>query len=349
MDRRDIIKRLLNLPIISVVLKYDFYMKWQVNSEFKLDGDINASLMLEDGRMVFGYEDGRIVIFNPNTQKYDNILQGHTGFIRFIKNISSNQIMTGSGDKTVRIWNLNTGKCETILNHNSDIASPEILPDGRIVMTKSNHQIIVWNPENNTQLILSGHESTIWSIALWKDKIISASNDRTLKLWNSVTGEMESSIIYRYQPTKILVNKDKIIVLSWGKQLKIYSFIENKLVFGYSFEEDIRTVTILEDKIFMNYNNKIRIMNINTYQFRDITIPLENIISNKLFLLPNNEFIFNSLYYDDGDIDMRYIFNYEENTLILMNNNYKIDDFFISKSGKIIGYNKSERTLYEWE
>ena len=61
-------------------------------------------------------------------------------------------IVSGSSDKTVRIWNADTGECVRVLE---------------------------------------GHSDCVWSVSLSEDAsmIISGSWDKTVRIWNADTGE----------------------------------------------------------------------------------------------------------------------------------------------------------------
>jgi hypothetical protein len=60
-----------------------------------------------------------------NNWKIKSILSGHTGMINSIDNLHNNKIISCSKDKTIRIWDLQTGNCDAILDeHTEQVTSP---------------------------------------------------------------------------------------------------------------------------------------------------------------------------------------------------------------------------------
>ncbi|MEG4518497.1 MULTISPECIES: WD40 domain-containing protein [unclassified Microcoleus] len=80
------------------------------------------------------------------------VLRGHTGGIWSVAVCLDNQLLaSGSGDRTIRLWNLQTGSCLNVLHkHTSWVTSVSFSPDGQF--------------------------------------LISGSDDRTLKVWDIATG-----------------------------------------------------------------------------------------------------------------------------------------------------------------
>ena len=56
-------------------------------------------------------------------------------------------LISGSGDKTIKIWDMNTGKCVNTLNGHSDlIYSIALTPDGtRIVSGSRDKSVKIWD------------------------------------------------------------------------------------------------------------------------------------------------------------------------------------------------------------
>jgi len=104
-------------------------------------------------------------------------------------------IFSGSGDKTVRIWDMvdGTSKVLTINNHDSlnndagDI-SVAISPNGQYVAAGSLDAVLrIWDVQTG-QLVerLRGHRDSVYSVAFTPDGkgLVSGSLDKTLKFWD---------------------------------------------------------------------------------------------------------------------------------------------------------------------
>jgi len=100
---------------------------------------------------------------------------------------------TGSLDKTVKIWDLETGACRgTLRGHTSFVSSVAITPDGkRILSASADSSIRVWDASSGRQLAqLNGHTNVIWSVVALSDnaRAFSGGVENTLRLWDLSSG-----------------------------------------------------------------------------------------------------------------------------------------------------------------
>lgn len=70
-------------------------------------------------------------------------LLGHTGIVTILNMLPDGRLMSISVDLTIKVWNLDTQKCELTFKNDSRITYMENLSDGRIV-TRDDSRIIVW-------------------------------------------------------------------------------------------------------------------------------------------------------------------------------------------------------------
>lgn len=70
-------------------------------------------------------------------------LEGHSGGITCCSVFPAGYLVSGSIDETLRVWNIDNGKCESTIN-SEIIYSCDILSDGRLV-TRSADEIRIWN------------------------------------------------------------------------------------------------------------------------------------------------------------------------------------------------------------
>ena len=69
-------------------------------------------------------------------------------------------IATGSGDKTVRLWDAATGKAmKTLSGHTDDVSALAYSPDGKVIATGSGDNTVrLWDAATGEALkTLSGH------------------------------------------------------------------------------------------------------------------------------------------------------------------------------------------------
>jgi WD40 repeat protein len=160
--------------------------------------------------------------------EYVSTLSGHSGWVNSIVVSSSRQIISGGQDKTVKIWELDTGK------HLRDLGN----------------------------FFLKGHSDRVNSIAISPDNIIlaSASEDRTVKVWDLVTYGRVYQLNHRGAVHCVTISPDNQFLASgcsnheiciWhlgiGKEIK--RFAERDAIKALAFSPDGQTlIGATEDK-----------------------------------------------------------------------------------------------------
>ncbi|KAF9239102.1 WD40-repeat-containing domain protein [Melanogaster broomeanus] len=117
------------------------------------------------------------------------------------------QLVTCSTDKTVRIWNVESGEQEgTSMEHNGYVACLTVTRDGKRILSGGEEETIriarssyadnaigVFDVESGELILghIEGHEDII-NCVIWSldgSQLFSASFDHTIRCWNSETGE----------------------------------------------------------------------------------------------------------------------------------------------------------------
>jgi small GTP-binding protein len=104
-----------------------------------------------------------------------------------------NRALTGATDNTVRLWDVETGRCLRVLEgHTKDVRSVAWHANQRHALSSANdYTVRLWDVETGRCLrVLEGHTGNVQSVAWSADQhhALSSANDQTLRLWDVETG-----------------------------------------------------------------------------------------------------------------------------------------------------------------
>ena len=97
-------------------------------------------------------------------------------------------IVSGSGDKTLKIWDAETGQeLETLKGHSEPIIAVLLSPDGKLIVSGSlDKTLIIWDANSGKKMQkLEGHIGPVFSVAFSPDGLrIISGGDFTVKVWD---------------------------------------------------------------------------------------------------------------------------------------------------------------------
>ncbi|KAI9284509.1 quinon protein alcohol dehydrogenase-like superfamily [Umbelopsis sp. AD052] len=138
------------------------------------------------------YSERLIIERNWRRNKYNmRILSGHTDGVMCLQFCdTSNILITGSYDKTVRIWNLETGEVIRVLTGHTRCVRALQFDDAKLVTGSMDHTLKIWSLQTGQCIrTLEGHTDGIVSLHFDSRILASGSVDTTIKVWNFETGE----------------------------------------------------------------------------------------------------------------------------------------------------------------
>ncbi len=157
-----------------------------------------------------------------------NRLSGHTAPV-FAVDISPNGrlIVTGSEDRTVRLWKTDGTLLDTLAEHKAAVWDVAFSGDGKLIASASrDHTVKLWNRDGKFLNTFTGHQDEVLGIAFSGDGklIASASRDRTVKLWNPKDKLVDTLSGHKSSVWKAVFSPDGrvIVTASEDKTLKLW-------------------------------------------------------------------------------------------------------------------------------
>jgi WD40 repeat protein len=170
----------------NFVFRIDTEQKdWIYDVKFSPDGQ----------KIATGGQDKTIKIWNlydKNLNLKPNLnitLKGHKDFIsNFSFNPKNrNQLASSSGDKTIILWDLSTGKqVRKFIGHNNYVVGVSFAPDGKQLASGSwDKTVRLWDLDGSLIKVLYGHADEVNGVAFNPNgsSLASASKDNTVILW----------------------------------------------------------------------------------------------------------------------------------------------------------------------
>ncbi|CAG8598989.1 2936_t:CDS:2, partial [Racocetra fulgida] len=172
---------------------------------------------------------------NGRVQKL-RFLKGHKDRITDSK-LKGNILVTGSADRTVRIWNVDTGQCEHIFSGNV-FSCVDFLPEEKIIAASTYFRSsFLWSTETKELLgEFNGHVSAVRCISLSKSFIASCAFDGSVIVWNWKSGEKIATIPADSIAVRIF---DTTILSLSSQKIEAFDINDGTCIFSSPFEEGL--------------------------------------------------------------------------------------------------------------
>ena len=151
--------------------------------------------------------------FNELIREYKQ----HTNTIRSIQvDEISNKFITGSADKTIKIWNLTTGEClKTLNDHILTVTIILIIPNNRFISGSADRNIKIWDLNTYECLDTLTNLSPVYSLCLISDnRLACGCSDGFISIWN---------LKYSSSTMKFKAHYDWILFLLLAENSKLIS------------------------------------------------------------------------------------------------------------------------------
>ena len=205
-------------------------------------GAIQALAVDGKGNVYSVSADNTIKVWSPRGQEL-RTLAGHADGITCVAlSKDGSRLLTGSADKTLKLWDVKTGSpISTFTGHEGIVTSAAISTDGTLAASGSDDRTVrLWDLKTGKPLqTLTGHGDAVNGVALTPDGawIASASNDQTIRLWplkgNKLDEDIDVKVLegHKRQVTCVAFSPDGKQILSGSQDqtLKLWD-MEGKVV-----------------------------------------------------------------------------------------------------------------------
>ncbi|XP_058857336.1 notchless protein homolog 1 [Acipenser ruthenus] len=174
-------------------------------------------------------------------------LEGHTeAVISVAFSPTGKYLASGSGDTTVRFWDLNTETPHfTATGHKHWVLSIAWSPDGKKLASGcKNSQIFIWDPNTGQQTgkVLAGHTKWITYLC-WEPLhlnpecryLASASKDCAIRIWDTVLGKCDKILTGHVQ---------SVTCVKWGGDGLLYSSSQDRTIKVWRAQDGVMCRTL---------------------------------------------------------------------------------------------------------
>ncbi len=160
--------------------------------------------------------------------------------------------LTGSRDKTARLWDVATGKQIALLQHEGEVNTVAFSPDGRLALTGSDDWTArLWDVATGKQAALLQDEGKVTAVAFSPDGrlALTGSDDWTALLWDVATGKQTARLEPGGRVAAVALSQDGRLALtgSSNSKARVWDVTTGKETALLQHEDEVRAVAFSPD------------------------------------------------------------------------------------------------------
>ena len=253
---------------------------------------VQVSTFLLDGRLVVAARSaciGSITLWDVSTSigKPVATLTGHSGpkcAVLALAILPDGCLVSGSQDKTIRIWDVSSGICIAVLTgHTDSINTLVVLKNGNIVSGSNDNTIRIWDALTTKCIaIYSENNSPVRALTLLPNgQLVSGSNDNIIRIWDISTGRCTSTLMGHtsFVLALTVLSNGRLASGSNDKTVRIWDMPSGKCILilvGHSF--GVQSIAELPNGFLSSADTTaVRMWNVKKHRYARITQPVSTL------------------------------------------------------------------------
>jgi WD40 repeat protein len=155
-------------------------------------GGIETLAALPNDRIVCGFGDGSLQVWDLATGESERTLEGHSKGVLAVAALPNGHVLSSSLDGSLRLWDIVSGRIvRTFSGHSVGVRAIAALADDCVISGSEDGSLRVWDiATGETIRTLEGHTYWIMAVAALPDgRVVSGSLDGDLRVWDLTSGE----------------------------------------------------------------------------------------------------------------------------------------------------------------
>ncbi|KAI8334301.1 WD40-repeat-containing domain protein [Chlamydoabsidia padenii] len=146
----------------------------------------------------------------------DSSSEHHTDWIYCLQ-FNHRILISGSRDRTIKIWALHTGAClHTLYGHKASVLCLQF-DDKYIISGSSDATMVMWDVTSAKRIRkLMGHDESVLNLRFAGNRLVSSSKDRTIRVWDLGTGSTTQVLRGHRAAVNAVQFKDDMVVSASG-------------------------------------------------------------------------------------------------------------------------------------
>ncbi|KAK2736769.1 WD domain protein [Myotisia sp. PD_48] len=191
-----------------------------------------------------GTADATIKIWSTSTGNLIHTFEGHLAGISTISwGPDSKTIASGSDDKSIRIWNVETGKPypNPFLGHHNYVYSIAVSPKGNMLVSGSyDEAVFLWDVRSaRIMRSLPAHSDPVAGVDIVRDGtlIVSCAGDGLIRVWDTASGQCLRTLVHEDNPpvTSVKFSPNGKYILAWTLDgcIRLWDYVEGRCIKTY--------------------------------------------------------------------------------------------------------------------